>query len=302
MGQARAGSRGHAAARSRPRRAEEQPPRSRAEPGLQPPSLNPDPAPDPPPGCTDPGLCPGPSPGMHRARTLTRSLPRDARNPNSDPEPPPGCTEPGPCPGPSPGMLCVGTPHPLLDCVEPGPSPTVSRRPPPSPRGPRRAQTLPFPSAAPTHPRGPGGARPGAGGVLGAGRRRRGSGDEHRGGAGPRDGGGGGREQRQAEPAGRTEAASAGDERRGAAASVPPPGPEGGLDLIFMPGLGFDKHGNRLGRGKGYYDAYLTRCLQQQRGAKPYTMALAFREQMCLQVPVDEHDVRVDEVLYEDSA
>ncbi|KAF0876240.1 MTHFS ligase, partial [Crocuta crocuta] len=75
----------------------------------------------------------------------------------------------------------------------------------------------------------------------------------------------------------------------------------GGLDLIFMPGLGFDKQGNRLGRGKGYYDAYLTRCLQQQRDSQPYTMALAFREQMCLQVPVDEHDVRVDEVLYEDS-
>ncbi|GAB5572094.1 5-formyltetrahydrofolate cyclo-ligase isoform X1 [Prionailurus iriomotensis] len=74
----------------------------------------------------------------------------------------------------------------------------------------------------------------------------------------------------------------------------------GGLDLIFVPGLGFDKHGNRLGRGKGYYDSYLTRCLQQQ-DSKPYTVALAFREQMCLRVPVDEHDVRVDEVLYEDS-
>ncbi|XP_030174415.1 5-formyltetrahydrofolate cyclo-ligase, partial [Lynx canadensis] len=74
----------------------------------------------------------------------------------------------------------------------------------------------------------------------------------------------------------------------------------GGLDLIFVPGLGFDKHGNRLGRGKGYYDSYLTRCLQQ-RDSKPYTVALAFREQMCLWVPVDEHDVRVDEVLYEDS-
>uniref|UniRef100_G3T1C1 5-formyltetrahydrofolate cyclo-ligase n=2 Tax=Loxodonta africana TaxID=9785 RepID=G3T1C1_LOXAF len=73
----------------------------------------------------------------------------------------------------------------------------------------------------------------------------------------------------------------------------------GGLDLIFMPGLGFDKHGNRLGRGKGYYDSYLKRCLQQQE-VKPYTMALAFKEQICHQVPVDEHDMKVDEVLYED--
>ncbi|KAM8958069.1 5-formyltetrahydrofolate cyclo-ligase isoform 2-T2 [Lycaon pictus] len=75
----------------------------------------------------------------------------------------------------------------------------------------------------------------------------------------------------------------------------------GGLDLIFMPGLGFDKHGNRLGRGRGYYDAYLRRCLQQQ-DVPPYTMALAFREQICPQVPVDENDMKVDEVLYEESS
>ncbi|XP_006888309.1 PREDICTED: 5-formyltetrahydrofolate cyclo-ligase [Elephantulus edwardii] len=75
----------------------------------------------------------------------------------------------------------------------------------------------------------------------------------------------------------------------------------GGLDLIFMPGLGFDKHGNRLGRGKGYYDNYLKRCLQQQE-VKPYTLALAFKEQICPQVPVDENDMKVDEVLYEESS
>ncbi|KAM6181521.1 5-formyltetrahydrofolate cyclo-ligase isoform 1-T1 [Erethizon dorsatum] len=73
----------------------------------------------------------------------------------------------------------------------------------------------------------------------------------------------------------------------------------GGLDLIFMPGLGFDKQGNRLGRGRGYYDAYLQRCLQLP-GPKPYTIALAFKEQLCHQIPVGEHDMRVDEVLCED--
>ncbi|XP_063105859.1 5-formyltetrahydrofolate cyclo-ligase isoform X1 [Cavia porcellus] len=73
----------------------------------------------------------------------------------------------------------------------------------------------------------------------------------------------------------------------------------GGLDLIFMPGLGFDKQGNRLGRGRGYYDAYLQRCLQLP-GPTPYTIALAFKEQICHQIPVGEHDMRVDEVLCED--
>lgn len=73
----------------------------------------------------------------------------------------------------------------------------------------------------------------------------------------------------------------------------------GGLDLIFMPGLGFDKQGNRLGRGRGYYDAYLKRCAQQQHG-KPYTMALAFKEQICLQVPVDENDMKFKLNIYEE--
>ena len=114
-----------------------------------------------------------------------------------------------------------------------------------------------------------------------------------------RNGGGHGK-QCQAGPAGRAEAALEGLERGGTAAPVSPPHAEGGLDLIFLPGLGFDKDGNRLGRGKGYYDTYLKRCVQHQE-VKPYTMALAFKEQICPQIPVDEHDMKVDEVLYEDS-
>lgn len=71
-----------------------------------------------------------------------------------------------------------------------------------------------------------------------------------------------------------------------------------GLDLIVMPGLGFDRKGRRLGRGKGYYDTYLQRCLCHARG-KPYTIALAFKEQICDTVPVSDHDIAVDEILYE---
>ncbi|XP_039215182.1 5-formyltetrahydrofolate cyclo-ligase isoform X2 [Crotalus tigris] len=73
-----------------------------------------------------------------------------------------------------------------------------------------------------------------------------------------------------------------------------------GLDLILMPGLGFDQTGNRLGRGKGYYDTFLQRCQQHPKG-KPYTIALAFQEQMCSMVPVSETDMKVDEILFEDS-
>ncbi|XP_043533572.1 5,10-methenyltetrahydrofolate synthetase (5-formyltetrahydrofolate cyclo-ligase) isoform X1 [Chiloscyllium plagiosum] len=74
----------------------------------------------------------------------------------------------------------------------------------------------------------------------------------------------------------------------------------GGLDLILMPGLGFDKFGNRLGRGKGYYDTYLERCWQHPKG-RPYTIALAFKEQICDHVPVVETDKQIDEVLYDSS-
>ncbi|XP_071371229.1 5-formyltetrahydrofolate cyclo-ligase [Centroberyx affinis] len=73
----------------------------------------------------------------------------------------------------------------------------------------------------------------------------------------------------------------------------------GGLDLILMPGLGFDRSGKRLGRGKGFYDTYLERCIRHPRG-KPYTIALAFKEQLCPEIPIDDNDVLIDEILYED--
>lgn len=72
----------------------------------------------------------------------------------------------------------------------------------------------------------------------------------------------------------------------------------GGLDLILMPGLGFDLTGRRLGRGKGFYDTYLERCMKHPSG-KPYTIALAYSEQICEQVPVDQRDVLIDEVLFD---
>ncbi|XP_068193483.1 5-formyltetrahydrofolate cyclo-ligase [Antennarius striatus] len=73
----------------------------------------------------------------------------------------------------------------------------------------------------------------------------------------------------------------------------------GGLDLILMPGLGFDRSGRRLGRGKGFYDTYLDRCIRHPQG-KPYTIGLAFKEQLCQDIPVGNTDVLIDEVLFDD--
>ena len=35
------------------------------------------------------------------------------------------------------------------------------------------------------------------------------------------------------------------------------------IDVVFIPLLAFDKNGNRLGYGKGFYDRFLSKCLPQ---------------------------------------
>ena len=75
----------------------------------------------------------------------------------------------------------------------------------------------------------------------------------------------------------------------------------GGLDLIIIPGLGFSRQGDRLGRGKGFYDTYLHRYEQKMK-VKPATVALAFYEQICDSIPTTDQDVPIDLVLFEDKS
>jgi 5-formyltetrahydrofolate cyclo-ligase len=71
------------------------------------------------------------------------------------------------------------------------------------------------------------------------------------------------------------------------------------IDLVVTPGLGFDRKGNRLGRGGSYYDRFFT-----NKDLKAMKCGFAFAEQVKEEVPVMEHDVPVDmlvsdeEVLY----
>ena len=62
------------------------------------------------------------------------------------------------------------------------------------------------------------------------------------------------------------------------------------LDLVLVPGVAFDLHGRRLGRGKGYYD----RLLDTVRGK---TCGVAFDEQIVSRVPVEPHDVQLNCIL-----
>nr|CAD7432169.1 unnamed protein product [Timema monikensis] len=71
----------------------------------------------------------------------------------------------------------------------------------------------------------------------------------------------------------------------------------GGLDLIVVPGLAFSRQGARLGRGKGYYDTYLTKCRQLQN-TSPVTVGLAFKHQLLDNIPTQEFDVIMDHVIF----
>jgi 5-formyltetrahydrofolate cyclo-ligase len=71
------------------------------------------------------------------------------------------------------------------------------------------------------------------------------------------------------------------------------------LDVLIMPLVGFDKHGQRLGMGGGYYDATLAYLNTRKRWRRPYLIGLAFECQRVAEIPAERWDVRLDAVLTE---
>jgi 5-formyltetrahydrofolate cyclo-ligase len=71
-----------------------------------------------------------------------------------------------------------------------------------------------------------------------------------------------------------------------------PPWPIEQIDFLVVPGMAFDRHGNRLGRGGGYYDRFLA-----QPGLRAFKCGLAFEEQLLPSVPMHKHDVPVDAIV-----
>lgn len=67
------------------------------------------------------------------------------------------------------------------------------------------------------------------------------------------------------------------------------PIPSSLVDLVIVPGLGFDEFGNRLGRGRGFYDRFLA-----QPDFTGVSCALAFEEQLTTNVPVGPLDQRIN--------
>ncbi|HJJ31309.1 MAG TPA: 5-formyltetrahydrofolate cyclo-ligase [Methanocorpusculum sp.] len=66
------------------------------------------------------------------------------------------------------------------------------------------------------------------------------------------------------------------------------------VECVILPMVGFDRKGNRLGYGAGYYDRFLA--------ANPHVkkIGLAYACQEVSAVPAEEYDIRMDEIITED--
>jgi 5-formyltetrahydrofolate cyclo-ligase len=64
------------------------------------------------------------------------------------------------------------------------------------------------------------------------------------------------------------------------------------IDLLIVPGLGYDEYGNRLGRGRGFYDRFLA-----HPEFKGVACALAFEAQMTPMVPVGPLDRHIEMIV-----
>ena len=53
-----------------------------------------------------------------------------------------------------------------------------------------------------------------------------------------------------------------------------------------------------MGRGRGYYDTFLSNCFKSQT-QPPRTIALAYKEQILPEIPVEETDFKIELILYE---
>jgi 5-formyltetrahydrofolate cyclo-ligase len=61
------------------------------------------------------------------------------------------------------------------------------------------------------------------------------------------------------------------------------------IDLVVVPGLAFDRNGNRLGTGNAYYDKFF-----EDKNLVATRCGLAFSEQLIDSIPADGHDKPMD--------
>lgn len=66
------------------------------------------------------------------------------------------------------------------------------------------------------------------------------------------------------------------------------------IELIVVPAVAYDRRGNRLGRGKGFYD----RLLGESKATK---IGIGYEFQIVDELPVEEHDVPMNLVISQTS-
>lgn len=64
------------------------------------------------------------------------------------------------------------------------------------------------------------------------------------------------------------------------------------IDVMIVPGVAFTLSGARLGRGKGFYDKYMS-----QSSFCAFTIGVCYEEQLVPSLPCEPHDITVGEVL-----
>lgn len=65
------------------------------------------------------------------------------------------------------------------------------------------------------------------------------------------------------------------------------------IDLIIVPGMAFTSQGQRLGRGKGFYDRLLTHPSLQH----VHRIGLCFPFQLLPELPCESHDINMHQVI-----
>jgi 5-formyltetrahydrofolate cyclo-ligase len=73
------------------------------------------------------------------------------------------------------------------------------------------------------------------------------------------------------------------------------------LDVVFLPLVGFDMHGNRIGMGRGFYDRHFAHRLRTGRYRRPLLVGLAYDAQQVASLPRAAHDVPLDAIVTQSS-
>lgn len=64
------------------------------------------------------------------------------------------------------------------------------------------------------------------------------------------------------------------------------------IDVMIVPGVVFTRNGARCGRGKGFYDKYLSRD-----GFRAYTIGVCYPCQIVEELPTEEHDKTIQLII-----